>query len=147
MRSEAALDRGSLLALIVRAGRNAENAAETALAQYGLRYDMWAVLDLLDTRGTFSMAEIADEVVVPPPTLTRVIDKLIADGLVHRLSDPADRRRVLARLTRRGQRLHNEIAPAVALASESTISPLTDSQRNGLESALRAAVAPILEDR
>lgn len=131
-------DEQALLGLLVQAGRHAQNAAEAVLATRGLRYDLWAVLDLLQTRGTCAMAEIADVVVIPPPTLTRAVDKLIADGLVHRLSDPADRRRVLARLTRRGERLHEELAAAMALAAEAVIADVGHGQRVGIAQALRA---------
>lgn len=134
----AEVDQQSLLGLLVQAGRHAQNAAEAVLAAYGLRYDLWAVLDILRARGTCAMAEIADEVVIPPPTLTRAVDKLIADGLVHRLSDPADRRRVLARLTRRGERLHEEVAAAMAFAADTVIADVERTQRGGLAQALRA---------
>lgn len=131
-----------LLGLLVQAGRHAQNAAEAVLARRGLRYDLWAVLDLLRTRGTCAMAEIADEVVIPPPTLTRAVDKLIGDGLVHRLSDPTDRRRVLARLTRRGERLHEELASAMAAAAEAVIVNIGHTERVGIAQALRAVSAP-----
>lgn len=130
-----------LLGLLVQAGRHAQNAAEAVLATHGLRYDLWAVLDLLRRRGTCAMAEIADDVVIPPPTLTRAVDKLIADGLVHRLSDPADRRRVLARLTRRGERLHEELASTMALAAEAVIVDIGHNERVGIAQALRAVSA------
>jgi len=138
MREPAAPDQGSLLWLLVQTGRHAENAAEAALAEHGLRYDLWAVIGLLRARGTCAMAEIADEVVLPPPSVTRVVDKLIADGLVHRLSDPADRRRVLARLTRRGEQLHDLVLPAVRSATDSLMSSVEQSQRDRLVQALRA---------
>lgn len=88
------------------------------------------------------MAEIADDIVIPPPTLTRAIDKLIADGLVHRLSDPADRRRVLARLTRRGEQLHDEISPAIDAATESLMCEVAPSQRDRLAHVLRLVFGP-----
>ena len=83
------------------------------------------------------MAEIAEDILIPPPTLTRVIDRLIADGLVHRLPDPADRRRVLARLTRRGEHVHGETLPTMNEATGLLMSGVPESQRDLLAQALR----------
>ena len=142
MRESTAPDQRSLLWLLVQTGRHAQNTAEAALDEHGLRYDLWAVIDLLRARGTCAMAEIADEVVIPPPTATRVVDKLIADGLVHRLSDPADRRRVLARLTRRGEQLHDLVLPAVSSATNSLLTSIGPSQHDSLAQALRLVAGP-----
>jgi DNA-binding MarR family transcriptional regulator len=133
---EAAVDQQSLLGLLVQAGRHAQDAADAVLATHGMRYDLWAVLDLLKARGTCAMAEISDDVVIPPPSLTRAVDKLIADGLVHRLSDPADRRRVLVRATRRGERLHDELARAIESATTDLMADV--GQQAGLAQSLRA---------
>ena len=40
--------------------------------------------------------------------ITKLIDRLEADGLVQRLDDPADRRSVLAAITPEGLRLHGQ---------------------------------------
>jgi DNA-binding MarR family transcriptional regulator len=43
---------------------------------------------------------------VPAPSLTRLVDRMATDGLVHRTVDARDRRRVLVHLTRQGRALH-----------------------------------------
>ena len=133
-------ERVPLLALLVQAGRQAHVVAEEAATDGGLRYDLWAVLDLLHDRGRCSMAEIAEALVVPPPTLTRTVDRLIADGFVHRLSDPSDRRRVLVLPTRRGVAKHAEMAAAVVSASALLTRNLTERQRDELTGLLAAVV-------
>jgi DNA-binding MarR family transcriptional regulator len=65
----------------------------------------WRVLLLLaDGRG-HPMSEIAEFALVPAPSLTRLIDRMATDGLVHRKADIRDRRRVLVHLTGRGRAL------------------------------------------
>lgn len=46
---------------------------------------------------------LAESAFLPPPTLTKLVDQFVDQNLVHRRADPYDRRRVLARLTPRGQ--------------------------------------------
>jgi DNA-binding MarR family transcriptional regulator len=62
----------------------------------------WRVVRLLaDGRG-HPMSEIAEFALMPAPSLTRLIDRMATDGLVHRKADIRDRRRVLVHLTGRG---------------------------------------------
>lgn len=81
-----------------------------------LTREQWRTLMLLD-EGTpedaddaadppgHTMGEIAARASVPPPTATRMIDKLVADGLAFRRSDPWDRRRVLVHISTEGHAL------------------------------------------
>jgi DNA-binding MarR family transcriptional regulator len=55
------------------------------------------------------MNEIASDALLLPPTLTKVVDRLVAANLVHRRSDPLDRRRVLILLTPRGRSLRQRL--------------------------------------
>jgi DNA-binding MarR family transcriptional regulator len=75
--------------------------------------EQWRMLVLLDAgadhdAGTVpghTMGELATRAAVPAPTATRLVDRLVADGLAYRLSDPWDRRRVLVHVSRDGHRL------------------------------------------
>jgi DNA-binding MarR family transcriptional regulator len=55
------------------------------------------------------MTEIAEFALVPAPSVTRLVDRMVSDGLVHRTADPRDRRRVLVHLTPRGQALQRRL--------------------------------------
>ena len=69
----------------------------------------WRVLLLLaDGRG-HPMSEIAEFALVPAPSLTRLVDRMVTDGLVHRRADARDRRRTLVHLTPRGRALHRRL--------------------------------------
>lgn len=56
------------------------------------------------------MSEIAEFALLPAPTLTRLIDRMVADNLAYRKPDPQDRRRVLVHITRRGRVLQKRLA-------------------------------------
>ena len=78
-----------------------------------LTREQWRTLVLLDScadPGTdgapgHTMGEIAGRAGVPAPTATRLVDRLVADGLAYRRSDPWDRRRVLVHISGDGHEL------------------------------------------
>ena len=51
------------------------------------------------------MSKIGERLMVHPTSVTSLMDRLVADGLVDRQTDPQDRRRVLASLTDAGKRV------------------------------------------
>lgn len=56
-------------------------------------------------RGDRRMSQLAAELGLAESTVTRLVDRLEEAGLVHRRTDPADRRLVVAGLTPAGRRL------------------------------------------
>ena len=70
------------------------------------------------------MSEIAAAIVVPGPTLTKIIDRLVNAAAVYRLVDCRDRRRVLAFLSEDGRAQHDEVAPRVAGVEQATLDVL-----------------------
>ena len=99
--------------LLSRAERQVSARLSGLLAGEGSSLDDWRVLSLLQDGGR-SMTEIAEATLLPPPTLTKRVDRLVAGNLVHRRVDETDRRRVLVLLAPRGQALHERLAPLVA---------------------------------
>lgn len=69
----------------------------------------WVILRRLAERDGRSQGEIADATIRDRTTVTRLIDGMVAKGLVHREPDPDDRRVVCAWLTRRGRRLQERL--------------------------------------
>lgn len=73
----------------------------------------WRVLSLLVDRVGRPMSEIASTVMLPAPTLTKLIDRMVADNLVYRRGDEQDRRRVLVFPSDRSLAKHMAIKSAV----------------------------------
>ena len=63
----------------------------------------WRILGALRGGDGLTMSEIAAAMSVPPPTLTRLVDKLVDGGFVLRRVDATDRRRVLVHLSAKGK--------------------------------------------
>ncbi|MGW5251017.1 MarR family winged helix-turn-helix transcriptional regulator [Streptomyces sp. NPDC004129] len=83
------------------------------LAEEGCSVDEWRVLSAVADGQGHPMSEIADHALMPAPTLTKLVDRMVAGNLVYRRPDPDDRRRVLLYLTARGRILHQRAAHRV----------------------------------
>jgi DNA-binding MarR family transcriptional regulator len=73
-------------------------------------------------RGERDFAEVAEEIGMPKSALTHAHARFLRDGLVASRRDPADRRRMLMRLTRDGAGFLARIAhpaPGAGMAAES----------------------------
>lgn len=75
-----------------------------ALRADGATLDEWRVLSLLGDGNGHAMTEIAEYALLPAPTLTKVVDRMVSVNLVHRRADETDRRRVLVLASDRGVR-------------------------------------------
>lgn len=67
------------------------------------------VLLALRTVGPSPMSRVAEAAGVVPSTATGIVDNLVGKGLVERIADPADRRRVVCRLSSEGEVLANRL--------------------------------------
>ena len=92
-----------------RAERTVTRQLARAMDEEGCTVEDSRILLLLaDGRG-HTMTELSDFALVPAPSVTRIVDRMVTDGLVHRTADPSDRRRVLVHLTPRGQALRRRV--------------------------------------
>lgn len=96
----------------------------------------WRVLGLLADGVGRPMSEIADWVIIPAPTLTKVIDRMVAANLVCRRSDPTDRRKVVVLVARRGVEKYQAVGTAVEAEQEELAQLLGSEHVAGLTQAL-----------
>jgi DNA-binding MarR family transcriptional regulator len=80
----------------------------------------WRVLKILIDGEGHIMTEIADFAMLPAPTLTKLMDRMVSQGLVYRRADERDRRRVLAYIAEQG-RVRYERASAALTAAEAEL--------------------------
>jgi DNA-binding MarR family transcriptional regulator len=104
-----------------RAERSLTARLGEALEQEECSVDRWRILLLLADGDGHPMSEIAEFALVPAPSLTRLVDRMATDGLVHRRVDERDRRRVLVHLTRKGQALHRRAAERIERAERALV--------------------------
>jgi DNA-binding MarR family transcriptional regulator len=131
-----------LLHLLSHTQHRVTTRAAAALRNQRSSLEEWRVLSLLaDGRG-HSMSEIAEFALTPAPTMTKLIDRMVANNLVYRRVDPADRRRVLVFLSARGRTAHRRLRPVV----EASIDCLDDDMPlRDLVRELQRRVGPEVE--
>ncbi len=86
-----------------------ERHLETLLSSLGVRPKQARVLNVLDRIGAVSQALLAREMGVTPGSMSTMVTRLQAAGLIHRHGNARDRRADVLSLTRNGRRLLVEI--------------------------------------
>lgn len=85
----------------------------TALLGKECSLDCWQALQLLSDGRGHAMSELIAHTLLPPSTVTRLVDGLIANALAYRHVDDRDRRRVLVYATHQGQELHARLTARI----------------------------------
>jgi DNA-binding MarR family transcriptional regulator len=127
----------SLSGLLAMAERTVTQRLESALrTSADMSTEQWRVLSMLADGSGHPMSEIAAFAMVPPPTLTKIIDRLIERTLVYRRVDTDDRRRVLVFLSARGAQLYRVAGAEVADAEREVAEALGGADADQLAELL-----------
>ena len=106
--------------LLAQANREINRQLEARLAKEGVPVEQWRILKVLSDGNGRSMGELAEAVLLNHPTLTKIIDRMVSDGLLYRLQDPHDRRKVLMFCSDRGRALCQRLN-SLAMSQEAHI--------------------------
>lgn len=96
--------------LISDVARLLRNHADQRARQFGMTRAQWAVLARLESNEGLKQSELADMLDLQPITLTRLVDRLCANGLIERRADPDDRRAKRLYLTPQARPLMDRLA-------------------------------------
>lgn len=75
----------------------------------GVTPSQWSTLLAFDDEAALKMNELSKRLDLATSTMTRMIDNLVAEGLVERKQDFADRRAVMVCLSKEGKRLTDRL--------------------------------------
>jgi DNA-binding MarR family transcriptional regulator len=103
----------------------------------GLTLEQWRVLDVLADGHGHTMSAIAEQAMLAPATLTRLIDRLVEASVLYRQIDPIDRRRILVFLATRGSALRDRVAGVVDGEEEALAAALGEERAQLLGDLLR----------
>jgi len=109
--------------LLARAGHQVAGGFHRQLRQHDLSMLSWRVLAALSSRDGWTLGELCTASLAKQPTISKLIDRLVQQGMVARRSHPSDARRVLLTLTDEGRAA---IAPVLQDASAFNLSLLAD---------------------
>lgn len=129
--------RDNLGYLLVRLCKAHKRHADVALRRLGLHTGQELVLAELWERESMSQVELADRLCIEPPTVTKMLQRMEAAGLVVRRSDPEDARRSLVSATRRGRELRDAVETAWRGLDEAMTAGLRPEERMLLRRLLR----------
>ncbi|MFD5385595.1 MarR family winged helix-turn-helix transcriptional regulator [Streptomyces sp. NPDC127074] len=116
----------------------AVSARSLAAVEDSLTLPQFRMLVVLDGRGPLSLSGLAGELGVQPSTAMRMIDRLVAVGMVARGVSAEDRRTSVISLTRDGRRIVNEATGRRRREIARIVDAMPPGQRRHLIEALQA---------
>lgn len=108
------------------------------LKKMGVQIETWLVLQSLQTGDGFTMTELASIVLMNPPTLTKLVDRMVAEGLVQRQLDVEDNRRVQLVLTDLGMELCQKMTQHVEAQNDMIVRTIGEEKAIILREALES---------
>jgi DNA-binding MarR family transcriptional regulator len=133
--NDSAADRSTppMALLLLGAAHEVEAQLESALGRVGLSLAKFGVLSRLVEAGEpVPLGCLADRCSCVRSNMTQLVDRLEADRLVERVSDPSDRRSIHAILTDQGRARHGEAAQALEEAEREVFARLREPERAAL---------------
>ena len=111
---------------------------------HGLTGPQMLCLREITTRGSLTTGALARAVALSPATLTGILDRLEARGLVSRERRPEDKRRVLVSLTPLGKQMSQELPSPLQERFGSRMTDLPIDEQTAIRAAL-SSVAKMME--
>lgn len=96
--------------------REVERVCQTHDIQFS-HYNVLRILRGVHPNG-YARCEIIERMLDPSPDVTRLIDKLVDRGHVHRTRSEEDRRMTMHKITEQGLRLLDEMQPAITAVQD-----------------------------
>ncbi|WP_233494699.1 MarR family winged helix-turn-helix transcriptional regulator [Ruegeria sp. A3M17] len=79
---------------LAAAHRKMTSSLTARLKRHGIQIEAWRILETLESGQRLTMGQLAEVVLMNPPTLTKLVDRMVSDGLVHRQVAQADQRQI-----------------------------------------------------
>jgi DNA-binding MarR family transcriptional regulator len=122
---------------VMRVQQIIQSAVDTALKPHNLTFARFEALVLLtfSRTGSLPMRVMGERLQLHPTSVTNIVDRLEADGLVRRNPHPTDRRTTLVEITEAGH-ARREVATEAVIGVEFGLRGLTDRQTSQLTDLL-----------
>lgn len=126
-----------LLYLLAQASASVSASFHAALAQQGVAVSTWRILASLYPDDAMTISELAASCMAKQPTMTRMVDRLVAEGLVIRTPAGGDRRRVHVHLTDDGRRRAAALVADAKRNEAEALASYSEAERAALKATLR----------
>jgi len=132
-----------LARLIIHVQKRQSEQFNLILRRYGLNDVTYTALMMMygsEDQST-TPSQLSGATGEKPANITRICDELLDKGLIERYPSTADRRRVVLRLTRKGERLVEQFQPELWQALQRVFGGLGGGELRQLTGLLRAVLA------
>lgn len=114
-----------------------ESYSAAHIRTLGLTPPQFDIVATLGNTSGMSFKELGEKTLITKGTLTGVVDRLEARGIVRRVGSDADRRSTRVELTATGIALFDDVFPGVVARTKQVFDMLGESERLTLETGLR----------
>jgi len=126
-----------LLYLLAHASAAASGEFHAYLTQEGVSVAEWRILASLYPNKQLRIGQLARECLQKQPTLTRIVDRMEADGVVARKSSKQSRREVFVSLTEDGKSRAQKYVAKAKAHETSVLAEYTPNEADVLKEALK----------
>ncbi len=98
---------------IAAAHRSVSQSLTARMKQFGVKVEAWRIMEALDDDKRLTMGELARIVLITPSTLSKLVDRMVSDGLVHRQVSSTDQRQINLLLTDLGKKRMMQIREVI----------------------------------
>ncbi len=117
------------------------SAHSIAEVDENITFPQFRALVILSNEGPINLATLAGLLGVQPSATGRMVDRLVAAGLIDRLPHPTSRRELLAALTERGREVVQHVTARRRAEIAQIVEKMPSLERHGLVGALKAFTA------
>jgi len=114
------------------------SARSIASVDESITIPQFRLLIVLHTHGPLKLTKLAEHLAVNPSTATRMVDRLIATGMISREANPASRRELVVSLTDTGSGVVREVTQRRRAEIARVVEQMPATSRRGLVRALTA---------
>ncbi len=115
--------------LLARASHSVSSSFHASLKGWDLSVPEWRVLACLAEADGLAVGQLAEMVMMKQPSMTKVLDRMEADGLVRRKGAREDRRRVLIHITPKGRARVKPVLAAARAHQRERLAPFDEAER------------------
>ena len=130
-----------LLYLLARASHLISAEFHEQLRRRGISVPVWRVLASLVGSSGETVTGLAESCLLQQPTMTKLLDRMVRDGLVKRTQDTNDRRVVRVSLTTRGEVMAADLVQAAKQHEAEVLARHPEAEAMAIKALLRAIIA------
>jgi DNA-binding MarR family transcriptional regulator len=122
--------------LSVLSNRISQEIAGLYAERFALNVTEWRLLAVLGRYPDLTATELVERTAMDKVAVSRAVASLVADGRLTRKVDGEDRRRTKLRLSAKGYRIYDEVAPLALAYQQRLVAALDAGERTQLEALL-----------